>query len=90
MIFSIENIETGELRAQGGAITVFSSEPLARAHIASRSAAGHAAIDYARSNNPERWSPPCAAMRTDANAPCALAPGHASDIPVFQGIPARC
>ena len=48
VISSFENVDTGDLQAQGEAIAVFASEPLARAHFANRSSALDAAMRGAR------------------------------------------
>lgn len=48
VISSFENVDTGDLQAQGEAISVFPSEPPARAHFASRAAALEAAVRDAR------------------------------------------
>lgn len=48
VISSYENVETGDLQAQGEAITVFPSEALARAHFTQRAGALDAAARNAR------------------------------------------
>lgn len=51
VISSFENVETGDLQAQGDAIAVFASEAPAQAHFAMRSAAIEAAARAAREND---------------------------------------
>jgi hypothetical protein len=51
VISSFENVDTGDLQAQGDAIAVFASEAPARAHFASRSAALEAAVRAARASD---------------------------------------
>jgi hypothetical protein len=53
VISSFENLETGDLQAQGEAITVFDSEARARAHFTQRSAALEAAVSAARASDPD-------------------------------------
>lgn len=51
VISSFENLETGDLQAQGDAIAVFPSELLARARFANRVAVLAAAADAARKSD---------------------------------------
>jgi hypothetical protein len=53
VISSFENVETGDLQAQGEAITVFDSEARARAHFAQRSSALESAVSAARASDPD-------------------------------------
>jgi hypothetical protein len=53
VISSFENLETGDLQAQGEAITVFDSEVRARAHFAQRSSALESAVSSARASDPD-------------------------------------
>ena len=48
VITSFENVDTGDLQAEGEAITVFPSEAPARAHFASRASALATAVRSAR------------------------------------------
>lgn len=51
VISSFENIDSGDLQAQGEAITVFAAEAPARAHFAQRSASLETAVRTARAND---------------------------------------
>ncbi len=51
VISSFENVETGDLQAQGESISVFASEAPARAHFAERSQALGAAVRQARAGD---------------------------------------
>jgi hypothetical protein len=51
VISSFENIASGDLQAEGEAITIFPSEAPARAHFANRSAALAAAVRNARASD---------------------------------------
>lgn len=51
VISSFENVDTGDLQAQGEAIAVFAAEPAARAHFASRTSALAAAVRIARKSD---------------------------------------
>ena len=51
VVSSFENVDTGDLQAQGEAIAVFASEPRAREHFASRLEVLSAAVRNARSHD---------------------------------------
>lgn len=51
VISSFENIDTGDLQAEGEAIAVFATEAAARAHVAQRASALAAAVSAARAND---------------------------------------
>ncbi|MBX3648214.1 MAG: hypothetical protein R3F08_06815 [Dokdonella sp.] len=53
VISSFENIETGDLQAQGEAVTLFDAEAGARAHFVHRSSALAHDVDAARKSDPE-------------------------------------
>ncbi|HET9033514.1 MAG TPA: hypothetical protein VFN25_11475 [Dokdonella sp.] len=53
VISSFENLETGDMQAEGESITLFDSETSARSHFSRRSAQLEAAIGKARTEAPE-------------------------------------
>ncbi len=52
VISSFENVDTGDLQAQGEAIAVFAAEASARAHFAGRTSLLAAAVRAVREGNP--------------------------------------
>ena len=53
VISSFENIETGDMQAEGESIALFDSEASARTHFAQRSSAIESAINAARLETPD-------------------------------------
>jgi hypothetical protein len=51
VISSFENVESGDLQAQGEAVAVFATEPLARAHFDARAKALETAANSARDSD---------------------------------------